>query len=323
MNQKKSWINYKELKRKITIKEILEHYGLLVSMRQRKDELIGLCPFHKESNPSFRVSLTKNAYRCFGCKAKGNILNFVQQKESVELREAGFLIAQWFGLDKNTPPTIKTDSSPQEKEGGSGEPMAKEENVPLKFALKLDPAHPYIKERGLERETVDNFGLGYCTRGLLKGRIAIPIHNQAGEIVAYAGRWPGNPPAGEDKYKLPPGFKKQKVLFNLHRVVKETREGKIIVVEGFFDCFHVWQLGYKNVVALMGSVLSPDQEDMLASQAKIVFLMLDQDEAGKKAVQEILPRLARKLFVRVIELPSEGDQPDSLAKEILITLLKD
>jgi len=62
-------------------------------MRQKKDELIGFCPFHKESKPSFHVSLTKNAYQCFACKAKGNILDFVRQKESVELREAGVLIS--------------------------------------------------------------------------------------------------------------------------------------------------------------------------------------------------------------------------------------
>src|SRR4030042_3966923 len=98
MRQKNKWVDYRELKQRVSIKEILDHYGLLSSMQQKKDELVGLCPFHKESKPSFHVSLTKNAFQCFGCKAKGNILDFVQQKESVELREAGVLIHQWFGI---------------------------------------------------------------------------------------------------------------------------------------------------------------------------------------------------------------------------------
>ena len=140
--------------------------------------------------------------------------------------------------------------------------LVKEEeiiNPPLKFALKLDPEHSYFKERGLAKETIEHFGLGYCTRGLMKGRITIPIHNEKGELVAYVGRWPGDPPAEEGKYKLPLGFQKHLVLFNFHRAVNEVEEKKLIVAEGFFDCFRIWQSGYKNVVALMISSLSKEQ----------------------------------------------------------------
>ncbi|MBM3209376.1 toprim domain-containing protein [Candidatus Shapirobacteria bacterium] len=324
MQTKKEWVDYKELKQKVGIKEILERYGLLAGMRQSKDELIGFCPFHKESKPSFHASLTKNAYQCFGCKAKGNILDFVQQKESVELREAGLLISKWFGIGSQ--PTAAPKPSYALKEGDNKAELAKEEeiaNPPLKFALKLDPAHPYLKERGISDETIESFGLGFCSRGLLKGRIAIPIHDEVGELVAYAGRWPGDPPEGEGKYKLPPGFKKHLVLYNLHRAVKEAPAGNFILVEGFFDCFRVWQSGFKNVVALMGSALSKEQEELLAAFAKKIILMLDRDEAGQKATQEILPRLAKRFFVKVIELPSEGSQPDKLEKNTLASLLKE
>lgn len=204
--------------------------------------------------------------------------------------------------------------------------LAKEEeiiNPPLKFALKLDPDHPYLADRGLAKETIEHFGLGYCSRGLMKERIAIPIHNDRGELVAYAGRWPGDPPEGEGKYKLPPGFQKHLVLFNLHRVIKEASAGKLIVVEGFFDCFRIWQAGFKNVVALMGSTLSPEQEELLVSHAKMIAVMLDRDDAGMKATGEILSSLAGIVFVRVIELPSPGDQPDRLKEEEMVNLLKD
>ena len=58
------------------------------------------------------------------------------------------------------------------------------------------------------------FGLGYCARGMMKGRIAIPIHDETDALVGYAGRWPGDPAEGEERYKLPPGFKKSRVLYN-------------------------------------------------------------------------------------------------------------
>jgi DNA primase len=154
-------------------------------------------------------------------------------------------------------------------------------------------------------------------------RIAIPIHNDKGELVAYAGRWPGDPPEEEGKYKLPPGFQKHQVLFNFDRAVRETTEGKLIVVEGFFDCFKVWQAGFKNVVALMGSTLSKEQEDLLVNQANAVALMLDQDDAGEKAADDILFRLARRIFVRGIDLPSPGDQAEKLKEKELANLLRD
>jgi len=292
-------------------------------MRQKKDELIGRCPFHKESKPSFHASLSKDAFQCFGCKAKGNILDFVCQKEGVELREAGILISQWFGIGNEPKAAPESKNSP--KKGAREPELAKEEeiiNAPLRFALKLDPEHPYLKERGLAKETIEHFGLGYCGKGLMKDRIAIPIHNERGELVAYAGRWPGDPPEGEGKYKLPPGFQKHLVVFNLHRAIAEA-QGKLIVVEGFFDCFRIWQAGFKEVVALMGSVLSPEQEDLLVTHAKAMILMLDNDDAGQKGTQEILSRLVRRVFARVAELPSRGDQPDRLKEEELVNLLKD
>jgi hypothetical protein len=61
----------------------------------------------------------------------------------------------------------------------------------LSFSLHLDPAHPYLRERGLSDEDIETFGLGLASRGVMAGRIAIPIHDELGQLVAYAGRWPG------------------------------------------------------------------------------------------------------------------------------------
>ena len=84
------------------------------------------------------------------------------------------------------------------------------------FRLSLDPAHPYLAERGLSLETVALFGLGFFAgeKGTMLGRVCIPIHNAAGELVAYAGRWPGEAPDGTERWMLPPGFHKALELFN-------------------------------------------------------------------------------------------------------------
>src|SRR5438067_554298 len=76
-------------------------------------------------------------------------------------------------------------------------------NKPLGFQLELDSSHSYLVERGLTPETIDEFGLGYCAKGVMAQRIAIPIHNLKDELVGYAGRWPGDPPEGRPKYRMP------------------------------------------------------------------------------------------------------------------------
>jgi hypothetical protein len=106
-----------------------------------------------------------------------------------------------------------------------------------------------------------------------------PIHNNRGELIAYAGRAINGE---EPKYRLPAGFRKSLVLFNLHRALA-TGSRNVIVVEGFFDTLAVHQAGYPAVVGLMGSTLSRYQADLLATHFDRVVLMLDGDEAGGKA----------------------------------------
>src|SRR3954452_24175215 len=98
----------------------------------------------------------------------------------------------------------------------------------------------------------------------MSGRIAIPIANAEGEIVAYLGRWPGNePPEGEGKYKLPQGFHKSLEIFHLHLVKTCAPEHGLVIVEGFVDVMRLFQFGVCHAVALMGSTLSEAQQQLL------------------------------------------------------------
>jgi len=327
---KSEWVDFKEIKEKVSMEDILSHYELLKGLRRKENELIGFCPIHDEKRRNkgcFCTNTTKNMWHCFSCGAGGNVLDFVSLMEGVDIRQAGLLIQKWFGIvcqeDRKLTKEKEEVERPKRKEKKAEPEEAA--NPPLTFELKtLDFKHAYLKERGLKKETIKEFGLGYCKRGLMERRVVIPIHNEKGELIAYAGRYPGDPPEGELKYKLPPKFKKSLVVFNLNRVKDMGEDKGLILVEDFFDVFKLWQAGCKNVVALMGTSMSDEQERLIVEtvgEKGKVGLMFDSSEAGEKVSKEVLERLIDKVYLKIIRLDEEGLQPDSLSKEEINNLL--
>jgi len=312
---KKGWVDFKQIKSSVTFEQVLAHYGIQLKPA-KGDELLGLCPFHEDTKPSFRVNIKKRVFHCFGCDAKGNVLDFVARKESVTIKKAGLMVSEWFGIGLGEIGAINANTEPLK----TPSPVARapteavEPNKPLKFTLKVEPDHPYLKERGIDASVAEEFGVGFCNRGMMKDRIAIPIHDTEGHLVAYAGRWvSGELPEGEEKYKLPPGFKKSLVLFNLHRVKAEK---KLVVVEGFFSVMRLHKLGIP-AVALMGRSLSQEQEKIMGEcGVKILTLMLDGDPPGREAQAQLLQRLAGKFHVGVVELP-DNTEPDTVDESVL------
>ena len=200
-------------------------------------------------------------------------------------------------------------------------------NAPLKFRLdKLERTHPYLTEqRGLTPETIVDFGIGFCSKGMMADRIAIPIHNVKGEAVAYAGRFPGEPGEDTPKYKLPPGFRKSQELFNLDRAAKEPADQPLIIVEGFFDAMKLHQHGCRKVVALMGSTLSTAQEELIRQHTNSrshVIVMLDENDAGKAGREDIACRLSKFCFVRVHQFSQPDMEPEHLTAEAVQQLME-
>jgi 5S rRNA maturation endonuclease (ribonuclease M5) len=182
-----------------------------------------------------------------------------------------------------------------------------------------------LQERGLTAETIQTFGLGFCNKGVMQNRVAIPVHNGSGQLVAYAGRWPGDDcPNPDEKYKLPKGFRKTLEVFNLHRALQADATKPLIVVEGFFGCMKLWQAGHHRVVSVMGSSVSEQQESAImkaSEQSRKIVLLFDEDKAGREGREKALQRFASKAYVRVIALGQEGMQPDKLAPEQIHSLL--
>lgn len=338
---KTKFVDFKAVKSAITMEQVLEHYGIIHQFKRSGNNLNGPCPIHKGSSPTqFRVSLDKNLWKCFSeCSNGGNVLDFIQKMEKVGVYAAALKAIEWFKLDTNavsanstdseeTPaPTAKASSKP--KSNGSednGRPQGPP-NVPLKFRLdKLEREHPYlVQERGLALETIVDFGIGFCAKGVMKDRIAIPIHNVKGEVVAYAGRFPGEPPEGTPKYKLPQGFRKSQELFNIDRAIKEPADKPLLIVEGFFDCMKIHDHGYRKVVALMGNTMSAAQEELIRKHTVInsqVIVMLDENEAGKAGREDIACRLSRFCYVRVHQFPEADTEPEHLSDAELADIVE-
>ena len=152
---------------------------------------------------------------------------------------------------------------------------------------------------------------------MLSGRVVIPIHDELGRLVAYCGR---SVDGAAPRYKLPAGFRKSLILFNLHRAAA-CGEGRVVVVEGFFDCMKIHQAGFPCAVALMGATLSEQQERWLLERFRRVALLLDGDQAGRRGSAVIAARLAGRCSIEVLDLPP-GEQPDQLSSQEIRQLLK-
>lgn len=321
-----NWVDFRAVKAAVSVQQVLDHYHINW-LRKSGDELRGRCPIHQgEGTDTFHVNMSKNAFQCFAgsCKKRGNVLDLVAAMEKCSVRDAALKLAEWFSVSS---PEQGSRGESKESKVASSLPLKKipseperPVNKPLTFKLKgVDPSHPYLAARGISRETAELFGVGFFSgKGSMAGRIVIPIHNdERGELVAYAGR---SIDGSEPRYKLPAGFHKSQVLYNLDLALKGNSTGVVVLVEGFFDCMKLWQAG-KTCVALMGSSMSKDQEELLVRHFLQVVLMFDADASGKSCAGDCLERLSRRMFVRVVNVP-EGKQPDQLAEIELQELLK-
>jgi DNA primase len=223
-----NWINFAEIRQKVSLEDVLFRFYRFTTLKRDGDKVAGPCPVHGGDSPrAFQADLSKNVWHCFSqCKKGGNQIDFVAAKEGISIRDAALKLQAFF-LSGTTPaaPTPPAPSAPASGKGGNGaappesakREEEEEENPVLTVKLDLKGDHPHlVQDRSLQLSTVQHFGIGYCSRGIMRGTIAIPIHDEEGELVAYAGRRLKPSDIREfGKYKFPKGFKKERVLYNL------------------------------------------------------------------------------------------------------------
>jgi DNA primase len=309
---------------------VLAHYG--IEPIGNVPQLKAHCPFHDDKKPSLAVNTQKNIFNCFACDAKGNILDFVMMKEDLKPRPAGIKLAKICGIAQTAngkaigAKTTKNKSVPVEAEESgenvaaeaqSGDEDAAAENKPLTFELKLDTEayHPWLESRGISPDRAETFGIGLATKGVMKDRLAIPIHNEKGELVAYCGRYPADEVPGEEpKYKLPPGFRKDLELFNLHRSPVGKR-GLLMVVESYLSVIKHWGSD-TPIVSPMGRSISSQQVDKLVDHGvKRVAILFDGDDPGRQGAKQVAGAIASAgMWAKIGNIP-DGRKPHQMSYE--------
>lgn len=328
----RAFVSFRAVKDRVSIKAILDHYGLLERLVPRgTDTLSGSCPIHGGNHPNqFRVSPSKNCWNCWNCFgpcAGGNILDFVSQRERVSLSEAARLIDQWFPEKTATapsqpnrlakqrpPPKARSDAgeAPQRENMPPDAPdsRAGQENpvLPFERLKNLDFGHAALRgERGFDPATLEHFGVGYCTKGMHKGRIAIPIHNQAGQLVAYVGY-----DLATGQYQYHAAFCREGEVYNLHRLPADHEWEHLILVTDYFDVLRLYEAGQRNVIALLNEDPSDRQLRLLLERIGEdgkILLLCQRQYAG---MTHLLASLVRLFYVRLLfteerlrDLPTE------------------
>ncbi|MCA9068343.1 MAG: toprim domain-containing protein, partial [Planctomycetaceae bacterium] len=315
------YVSFDEVKQKVPIPDVLRVLGIAERFTETNGSFTGVCPLpghqHGPSpNPQqFKINQKDGLWlwHCFGdCQRGGDVIEFVKALTGLDSSHVRFWFAEHFGerltlrrpkpsseetaessgveTKKEVPPATPGKVVSQEETSITNDstiPRSPAPLKPLRFFLNLDPDAPYLAERGLTPETIRRFGLGLCQRGILAGYVAIPVYahprqpddNPAG----YLGRWPGEPESeqGQQRYKFPQGFPRNLVVYGLSEALEDSKGLPLIVVEGPFKVFHLYQAGFPNAVATFGASMSDEQAEILISTRRPLILVFDGDEAGR------------------------------------------
>jgi len=180
------WVSFSEIKSRVALEQVLRRYQIDWLRRSGLHQYRGRCPIHQgEGTEAFHANLKRGVFHCFACGAGGNVLDFVSAMEGCSIREAAIRLQETHGDHSASTPWVQSGGTEERKLVTK----KREGNPPLSFQLDLDRRHPYLARRGVEAAVADYFGVGYFAgRGLMSHRLAIPIHDPGGRLVAYSGR---------------------------------------------------------------------------------------------------------------------------------------
>lgn len=336
-----------EVKSRCDIVSVISDY---MNVQPSGSNYKGLCPFHGEKTPSFYINTAKQIYKCFGCQEGGDVINFVMKIENLEFMDAVKLLANKCGIEINT--------NINEEARLKIEKSKKYQDIHVEAARfyfsslisSKNPGYQYLRNRGLDDQTIKKFGLGFATNswhGLLdhlqyktyskeelvecglvaiskdgkktydkfRNRIMFPIFDYRGNVIGFGGRVLDD---SLPKYLNSPDtliFNKRQNLYGLNFARKNIINRTIILVEGYMDLISLHQYGIKNVVATLGTALTEQQGHLIKRYADTVIISYDSDDAGIKATLraiEILTKLG--INTKILNLKQAKDPDEFIRK---------
>ncbi len=337
-----------EIRTQNDIVSVISEY---IALKPKGSSYFGLCPFHNESTPSFSVSADKQFYYCFGCGESGNVYSFIMRMENCDFPEAVKRLADRAHISLPEP-EYSAEAARAERIKQQIYEMHRAAGRYYYAALHSrngERALKYLNERGVKEEIQKRFGIGYAPSGrdhlcrylkekgfstdaMIKSglvmvskdgkglydrffnRLMFPIFDLQGRPIAFGGRVIDK---GEPKYLNSPEtvvFNKSRTLYGMN-FAKAARKKEIILVEGYMDMISIYQAGFPNVVAGLGTAFNNDHARTLRKLADSVILLYDSDEAGTRAALRAIPVLVNNGFdVKVTQVKGAKDADEFIKK---------
>ncbi|MBQ9182404.1 MAG: DNA primase [Neisseriaceae bacterium] len=340
-----------DLLEKVDIVDIIEEF---VPLKKGGANYLACCPFHQEKTPSFTVSPAKQFFHCFGCGEHGTAVGFLMKYANLSFVEAVENLANRIGVSV---PHTGRQVSAEERQAKQQRRLNLQEimsECEAFYRRKLNAfvvAQEYVKNRGLDAQTIEKYGIGYApdnyqalqeifddypnenliTAGMVienegrfydrfRHRIMFPIRDGQGKTIAFGGRILDK--KGDAKYLNSPEtplFNKGSCLYGLYEARSAIRqEQKALVVEGYMDVTALSQYGIGYAVAALGTAATAEHIKLLFRETSRVYFCFDGDNAGRKAawraLENALPQLADDKSIAFLFLPPEHD-PDSFVRE--------
>lgn len=336
-----------EIKKKIDIVELINSY---LPLKKRGRHFLACCPFHGEKTPSFTVSPELQIFKCFGCGKAGDVFTFVQDFEKIDFKEALEILAKKAGVTLKKSFQYNQEELKRKKLLNQNYQIARFYNhILLNHSLGQNALN-YLISRGIEKETIKKFQIGYSpaedkliinflkkqnfTQAELlgsgnfvqssynnslydrfKNRIIFPLSDSRGQILGFSGRILPSSPPNMAKYINSPEtylYHKSQLLFGLFQARESIREHNfVIITEGEFDMISPFQKGIQNIVAIKGTAFTQEQLEILRRFTDTLILALDSDFAGSTAALKSIEMADSLEFdVKVLDLGQKYKDPD-------------
>jgi DNA primase len=334
--------------------DVVEVIGAHVRLRRAGRNFVGLCPFHNEKTPSFTVNPERGFFHCFGCGAGGTIFDFMIKVEGLTFPEALQSLATRYGITLPER-SADSRAGPNLANGDRASMVTANQVAAEFYANVLwntsdaELARDYLKTRGITSETARAFMLGFAPpraanvvailqkRGLLepalklglakkddsgtaydmfRARLMFPIRDAQGRVIAFGGRVLDNRLPKYINSAESPLYSKARALYGVAEARSTISKGdRAIVVEGYIDVIALWQAGFKETVATLGTALTIEQLRLLSRYTRNILACFDGDDAGRKASLRALEAfLQAGLLGRGVFIP-QGYDPDTLMHE--------
>ncbi len=333
-----------QIKERLNIEGVVGSY---IKLEKAGNSLKARCPFHNEKTPSFFVSPERGSYYCFGCGAKGDIFTFVQEFEGIDFLGSLKILADKAGITLEKFTSKTTDKKERLYQLLETATLFMQKNLEAE-----DIPLSYLKNRGLNNETIKNWKIGYVrdewrsisdhlkSKGFIddeieragisktegkntydrfRGRIMFPIFDSAGRVIAYSGRILHDD-GKSAKYLNSPQtelFDKSKVLYGYDRAKQSIRKFDFsILVEGQMDLLMAHQAGFTNAIASSGTALTVEHLALLKRISNKIIMSFDSDYAGAKAAERGWAlALSNGMDVKIAEIPKGFDPADLILKD--------